>query len=346
MNNNYLILGLVLFFGVLYYCFSPSSVTENFQNQAVTSGQDDMNSINTLAQLARQLMSGGTTLPGNLTVQGNTTISGNTTVGGILTITGKTIAQNTFEASGDLVGYSHVWGGTGSNRVRLGETWGAPGIYGIGTSTGNNDKLNLMSSSGKVYVGAVDFGASKSTVSNDLIVTGNLNVKNMQVTPIVFSIGSAVGVVSTTNPITLTYYLQVNGITSGASCSITNTNNDPKQQWYFNGDFIMNVATNELLALDGDILKTIPPTRDNIKKHVKFFHSLRADKNVPSPGPGGHWINGGGDWGDTIYGGPAQLLNVFTNKFIGATAPSGISILNTLPTKVNPWQANYMWLIV
>ena len=151
MNNNYLILGLVLFFGVLYYCFSSSSVTENFQNQAVTSGQDDMNSINTLAQLARQLMSGGTTLPGNLTVQGNTTVQNSLGVTGTIT----TLNDNIIARSTD---------NGGKNKTRLGGIWNHGGVY------GENGALELGSQSTQVYI-----GSSSGSANQNLIVTGNLS---------------------------------------------------------------------------------------------------------------------------------------------------------------------------
>jgi len=149
-----------------------------------------MNSINTLAQLATKLMSGGHTVPGNLTIQGATTlgstlgvtgnttvggtlgVTGNTTLGGRLTITGKGVAQDTFESGGDLVGYSYVFAGSNNVRVRLGETWGTPGIYAMGTGTTENDKLTLMSSSGKVHVGSTLSGVKP----HNLIVTGNLQI--------------------------------------------------------------------------------------------------------------------------------------------------------------------------
>jgi len=205
MNNNYLILGLVLFFGILYYCFSSSlSVTENFYNQAVTSGQDDMNSINTLAQLATKLMSGGNTVPGNLTIQGNTTVGGN------LNVSGTYFANNAWIKSADgrqklyFSGGGDTYFGTGDNykwrtkrdtdgtdimtlngdngklytwenmhartndpklTTRIGGIWSHAGIY------GENNSLEIGSKDNKVYV-----GPENNSIKTDLIVTGKLQI--------------------------------------------------------------------------------------------------------------------------------------------------------------------------
>ena len=45
-------------------------------NQSAGSGIDDANAINTLAQISKQLMAGGVTVPGNMTIQGNLNIIG------------------------------------------------------------------------------------------------------------------------------------------------------------------------------------------------------------------------------------------------------------------------------
>ena len=51
---------------------------EGFADTPVQSvgGVDDTNAINTLAQIAKNLMAGGVTVPGNMTVAGNMTING------------------------------------------------------------------------------------------------------------------------------------------------------------------------------------------------------------------------------------------------------------------------------
>jgi len=294
MNNNYLILGLVLFFGILYYCFSSSlSVTENFQGQAVYNGQDDINAINTLAQLARQLMTstGAVTVPGSLAIQGNLNVNGeigDTTIGRAVIRRGTASPDWTKIQFGDGSGWrirfqrndanpvmdiydngalnttgtistnGYLFAGptSSTNQVRVGELYGKSGVYAV------NSELNLAASNSKVYIG------SSSGITNDLMVTGNLNIKNMQITPVIFSIKCPWGNVST-RP-----YLQVSTATAGASVIMSNTNTNSRQQWFFNGQFIMNVANNECLAINGDsnysTIITVPPTPGNIDKCVTF----------------------------------------------------------------------------
>ena len=205
MNNNYLILGLVLFFGVLYYCFSSYSVTENFQNQAITSGQDDMNSINTLAQLARQLMSGGANLPGNLTVGGDLNVNG--TIGGAVIKKGTASPDWTKIQFGDGTGWriryqtsdtnpvmdindqgvltvksniavtnGSITTGTGNLNVNTSRDGGkfntrVGAIFGHGGLFGENGALEITSKNKKVYIGPE---YNIYDYSTDLIVTGKL----------------------------------------------------------------------------------------------------------------------------------------------------------------------------
>jgi hypothetical protein len=180
MNNNYLILGLVLFFGVLYYCFSSSlTVTEKFTDVTLNGGSDDTNAINALAQIARELMTstGSVTIPGSLAIQGGVTIgttiagtNGTLDVNGNLTVSGNSRTSGNHMVGGTLTSDSYVNAGFGNNSVRLGETWSKGGVY------STNSDLNLMATTGKVYVGAVNFGTSRSTEPNDLFVTGKLQI--------------------------------------------------------------------------------------------------------------------------------------------------------------------------
>jgi hypothetical protein len=57
----------------IYYIQNKLKETEGFEGttQNTTSGIDDTNAINTLAQIAKNLMAGGVTVPGNITVKGS-----------------------------------------------------------------------------------------------------------------------------------------------------------------------------------------------------------------------------------------------------------------------------------
>ena len=195
MNNNYLILGLVLFFGILYYCFSSSlTVTENFQSSG-----SDADAINTLAQLARQLISStGATVPGNLTIGGHLNVNG--TIAGAVMMRGTASPDVTKIQFGDGTGWRIRYQVTDTNPVmdimdtgslftkgqitsnngniiardidtsgkyktRLGGIWSHGGVY------GENGSLELGSKNNKVYI-----GAENNSANTDLIVTGNLNI--------------------------------------------------------------------------------------------------------------------------------------------------------------------------
>jgi hypothetical protein len=63
---------ILVILGLLYYIYTQLQINETFENVPVQSvgGVDDTNAINTLAQISKQLMAGGVTVPGNMTVQG------------------------------------------------------------------------------------------------------------------------------------------------------------------------------------------------------------------------------------------------------------------------------------
>ena len=315
MNNNYLILGLVLFFGVLYYCFSPSSVTENFQNQAITSGQDDMNSINTLAQLARNLMSGGHTIPGNLAIEGTLRVTGATTLTN-LNVTGTTsfanntwiksidgrqklyFSQNgtTYFGTGDNYAWRSKRDADGTDLMILNGDNGALTVNG-GNGALSAGGLNIAKGTGSPDWTKIQFGdrtgwriryqQNDANPIMDIYDTGVVHIKNMQVTPIVFSLKCKWGSVSNFP------YLRANipnaptnEQKTRVSLTMSSTNTDPREQWFFNGQFIMSVANNECLAIDKInnvyTVLTVPPTPGNISKCVMYTR-----------GAPGNWCNHG-----------------------------------------------------
>ena len=74
--EKYLIILVIL--ATIYYIQSKLLI-EGFEAAPAQSlgGVDDTNAINTLAQISKQLMAGGVTVPGNMTVQGNVTVTNN-----------------------------------------------------------------------------------------------------------------------------------------------------------------------------------------------------------------------------------------------------------------------------
>jgi len=89
------ILVIIILIYQIYLLNKRFSKIEGFADAPVQSlgGVDDTNAINTLAQIAKQLMTTGLTVPGNMTVQGNTILAGNTTVQGNTILAGGITAS-------------------------------------------------------------------------------------------------------------------------------------------------------------------------------------------------------------------------------------------------------------
>ena len=63
---------ILVILAILYFINTYLKTTEGFEGATQSlGGVDDANSINTLAQIARKLMDGGVTVPGNIAVQGD-----------------------------------------------------------------------------------------------------------------------------------------------------------------------------------------------------------------------------------------------------------------------------------
>jgi hypothetical protein len=139
----------------IYYCYTHESFTEivkggvieKFENSGV--GVDTTDAIKKLGEIAKQLLAGGATVPGNLA------ITSNLNVGGGLTTTGA------INAGGDLNA------GTAKYNTRVGGIWTAPGIY---AEHGKN--LEIGAGSGNVYIGS----ASGSAPQNLIVTGGTLTV--------------------------------------------------------------------------------------------------------------------------------------------------------------------------
>lgn len=104
---------------IIYFIYQICNTTETFVSENETTqsinGIDDSNAINTLAQISKQLMTGGLTVPGDINISGNTTtdgdmiIRGNFGAGSIQTggnsfVGGNsTVGGNSFVTGGDLI---------------------------------------------------------------------------------------------------------------------------------------------------------------------------------------------------------------------------------------------------
>ena len=177
----------------IYYIQNKLKDTEGFEAVPTQSlgGVDDTNAINTLAQISKQLMVGGITVPGNMRVQGdlstgegkisinNGTINLTSDGGGGLYFlkSGSVQKDQVYNRlyTGDLTvnGNQSVSGGLGVGALisskgnlnartdgfntRVGGIWTAPGVYAEG-----DKNLEIGAGSGNIYVGAANMGARQN----------------------------------------------------------------------------------------------------------------------------------------------------------------------------------------
>ena len=95
---------------IIYFIYQICNTTETFVSENETTqsinGIDDKNAINTLAQISKQLMTGGLTVPGDINISGNTTTKGNIISSGGILVAGST----TFGGDSIVGGNSYVMG--------------------------------------------------------------------------------------------------------------------------------------------------------------------------------------------------------------------------------------------
>jgi hypothetical protein len=113
----------MIFITYLLLKIYDDKIKESFaETEQSIGGIDDQNAINTLAQLAKQLMAGGATVPGNLSVKGEIAATGSLTSAGVTT-GGITSAGIT--ASGDIISNGVIkFGGTGATGFQWGNEGG------------------------------------------------------------------------------------------------------------------------------------------------------------------------------------------------------------------------------
>ena len=141
--EKYIIILVIL--ATIYYIQTKFKETEGFESVPAQSvgGIDDTNAINTLAQISKQLMVGGVTVPGAMTVTGALTVNGGIT-------TPKGTGYKVTSSNGQSYG---IWGGAGS-----------------GFATDNGLEIHTYKPDGGWA------GNPLNIVGNDTRVNGNLNV--------------------------------------------------------------------------------------------------------------------------------------------------------------------------
>ena len=103
---------------LMYKIYLEKCNKEGFEGTAQSlGGVDDTNAINTLAQIAKNLMAGGVTVPGNINVQGDIVFPNQTTIKGAgrLHVGGEELLY-ILNKAGVMIGKE--WGGSGNLAVQ------------------------------------------------------------------------------------------------------------------------------------------------------------------------------------------------------------------------------------
>ena len=156
---------------------------------AATSGSDAdvASSINTLAQIAKDLQAGGINVPGNLNIKAAINTDGSITAKGAINasggitcnaITSGPITSDTITAKGlvtatngsRFTGDRH-WFQDAENkgRLRVGAAWNIPGIY-----AEDGQHLVLGASSGNTHIGNPNENTQHLRINGDLSVKGHV----------------------------------------------------------------------------------------------------------------------------------------------------------------------------
>jgi hypothetical protein len=139
--EKYIIIFVILV--TIYYIQQKLKETEGFENVPTQSlgGVDDTNAINTLAQIAKQLMTGGITIPGAITIQGDLTFpEANTIVGKKRLHIGGEELLYILNKAGVMIGKE--WGGNGNLTVQGDATVNAN--LGVGGSINVGGDINFL----------------------------------------------------------------------------------------------------------------------------------------------------------------------------------------------------------
>ena len=176
--DTFKIICIIFMIIVIYQIYQINCVVfkdkfEGFEGTAQSlGGVDDTNAINTLAQIAKNLMAGGVTVPGNMNIQGDLVFPNQTTIKGAgrLHVGGEELLY-VLNKKGVMVGKE--WGGTGDLTVQgntnigggltAGGTSAVPVLHlgnkfrlsGVGDAHGNDDWIRLFGVDNKGYHGGI-----------------------------------------------------------------------------------------------------------------------------------------------------------------------------------------------
>ena len=163
MEKYLIIIGILI--GLYFIYKYNESITENFEATAQSlGGVDDANSINTLAQIARNLMAGTLTVPGGMTLKGDLTFPDANTIKGAGRLhisSGETLYL--LPKTNTIIGKE--WGGTGDLVVQ--------GNQAVGGNLGVGAALNVggaLTAGGALTVNGV------TNINNDVTMIGGKTI--------------------------------------------------------------------------------------------------------------------------------------------------------------------------
>jgi len=115
--EKYIIIFVIL--ATIYYIQTQLNKTEGFESVPAQSvgGVDDTNAINTLAQIAKNLMAGGVTVPGNMIVQGDMALKGNMAVTGTMAVQSNMTVTGTTTLNGAVKGMLSIVDTSGPIKI-------------------------------------------------------------------------------------------------------------------------------------------------------------------------------------------------------------------------------------
>ena len=175
--EKYLIILVLL--ASIYYIQNKLKDTEGFADAPTQSlgGVDDSNAINTLAQIARQLMDKGLKVPGDMNITGNTNITGNMSLTGTDTAAISTPNGNTkINGRGIMFGASN--NGYELNSAQITAGLHVPDslcIVGMGKTSGER-KIDMWAEKGATIYGGLTVNGRNILAELDQCIKNDSNI--------------------------------------------------------------------------------------------------------------------------------------------------------------------------
>jgi len=172
------IISIIFMMIVIYQIYQLNCVVFNEGFEGATqsiAGVDDTNAINTLAQIAKNLMAGGLTVPGNMNVTGDTKVTGALGVGTTLNVTSNTALGGNLNVTGNA-----ILGGTLTTAV---DKWNTSADGKNRTFYGNNGNTYYGSANGvhtfRTGANGVDPDGMTLDQNSNLTVGGNIKAQKI-----------------------------------------------------------------------------------------------------------------------------------------------------------------------